>query len=88
MQNPVYKSFPPFHPDIWREWELVDLPYAIVPCVQLAEQAGIAVPLHRAFAEILGVLLGVDPWQCGPSLADMDLAGSPQAVKKRMLGRH
>jgi hypothetical protein len=55
----------PFQPDIWREWELVDLPYAILPCVQLADQAGIAVPLHRAFAEILGVLLGVDPWKCG-----------------------
>ena len=86
MQNPVYKSFPPFQPDIWREWELVDLPYAIVPCVQLAEQAGIAVPLHRAFAEILGVLLGVDAWNCGPSLADMDLAGTPEAVKKKALG--
>ena len=86
MQNPVYKSFPPFQPDIWREWEAVDLPYAIVPCVQLADQAGIAVPLHRAFAEILGVLLGVDPWQCGPSLADMDLEGTPEAVTKRMLG--
>jgi len=57
-----------------------------VPCVQLAEQAGLAVPLHRAFAEVLGVLLGVDPWQYGPSLADMDLAGSPEAVKKRVLG--
>jgi len=86
LQNPVYKSFPPFQPDIWREWELVDLPYAIVPCVQLGEQAGIATPLHRAFAEILGVLLGVDPWKCGPSLADMDLEGSPQAVRKRVLG--
>lgn len=86
MQNPVYKSFPPFQPDIWREWELVDLPYAIVPCVQLAEQAGIAVPLHRAFAEILGVLLGVDAWKCGPSLADMDLEGTPEAVKKKALG--
>jgi hypothetical protein len=86
MQNPVYKSFPAFHPDIWREWESVDLPYAIVPCVQLADQAGIAVPLHRAFAEILGVLLGVDPWRCGPSLADMDLEGSPQSVQKRVLG--
>jgi len=86
MQNPTYKSFPPFHADIWREWESVDLPYAIVPCVQLAEQAGIAVPLHRAFAEILGVLLGVDPWRCGPSLADMDLEGTPEAVKKRVLG--
>jgi opine dehydrogenase len=86
MQNPVYKSFPAFHPDIWREWEAVDLPYAIVPCVALADQAKIAVPLHRAFAEILGVLLGVNPWKCGPSLADMDLEGSPEAVKRRVLG--
>jgi hypothetical protein len=87
MQNPVYKSFPAFQPDIWRAWSSDDLRYAVVPCVQLADQAGIAVPLHRAFAEILGVLLGVKPWQCGPSLADMDLAGSPEAVKKRVLGR-
>ena len=86
MQNPVYKSFPAFQPDIWRTWASDDLPYAIVPCVQLADQAGVAVPLHRAFAEILGVLLAVDPWKCGPSLADMDLEGTPQAVKRRMLG--
>jgi opine dehydrogenase len=87
MQNPVYKSFPPFQPDIWREWEAVDLPYAIVPCVQLAEQAGVMVPLHRAFAEILGVLLGVEPWNCGPSLRDMELDGTPETVMKRVLGR-
>jgi len=86
MQNPVYKSFPPFQPDIWRAWSSDDLRYAVVPCVQLAEQARIAVPLHRAVAEILGVLLGVDPWTCGPSLAAMDLAGTPEAVKKRALG--
>jgi opine dehydrogenase len=86
MQNPVYKSFPPFQPDIWRSWASDDLPYAIVPCVQLADQAGVPVPLHRGFAEILGVLLGLDPWKCGPSLEDMDLEGTPQAVKKRVLG--
>ena len=86
MQNPVYKSFPPFQPDIWRSWASDDLPYAIVPCVQLADQAGIAVPLHRGFAEILGVLLGVDAWHCGPSLADMDLAGTLETVKKQVLG--
>ncbi len=86
MQNPVYKSFPAFQPDVWRTWATDDLPYAIVPCVQLAEQAGIAVPLHRAFAEILGVLLGVDAWSHGPSLKDMDLDGNPEAVKKRVLG--
>jgi opine dehydrogenase len=85
MQNPVYKSFPPFQPDIWRAWASDDLPYAIVPCVQLAEQAGIAVPLHRGLAEILGVLLRVDTWNCGPSLADMDLEGAPEAVRKRAL---
>ena len=39
MQNPVYKSFPAFQPDIWREWEAVDLPYAIVPCVQFASHS-------------------------------------------------
>jgi opine dehydrogenase len=86
MQNPVYKSFPAFQPDIWRTWSSDDLRYAVVPCVQLADQAGIPVPLHRAFAEILGVLLGVDAWKCGPSLSDMDLAGTPEAVKKRVLG--
>lgn len=31
-------------------------------------------------------VLGVDPWQCGPSLADMDLEGPPEAVKRRVLG--
>jgi opine dehydrogenase len=86
MQNPVYKSFPAFQPDIWRSWTSDDLPYAIVPCVKLADQAGIAVPLHRAFAEVFGVLLGVDPWKCGPSLDDMDLNGKPEIVRKRMLG--
>jgi opine dehydrogenase len=86
MQNPVYKSFPPFQPDIWRVWASDDLRYAVVPCVQLAEQAGVAVPLHRGFAEILGVLLGVDAWKCGPSLVDMDLEGKPDAVRKRVLG--
>lgn len=85
MQNPVYKSFPPFQPDVWRTWVADDLSYAIVPCVQLAEQAGIAVPLHRAFAQVFGVLLGVDPWRCGPSLADMDLQGPPEVVRKRVL---
>jgi opine dehydrogenase len=87
MQNPVYKSLPAFQPDIWRTWAADDLRYAVVPCVHLGEQAGIAAPLHRAFAQILGVLLQVDPWTWAPSLADMDLAGSPAAVTQRMFGR-
>ena len=85
MQNPVYKSFPPFHPDIWREWESVDLPYAIVPCVQLAEQAGIAVPLHPRFSYILCVLLFLNPLHFGPSLEYIYLHGPPDTLNKRVL---
>jgi hypothetical protein len=51
-----------------------------------ANRASIAVPLHRAFAKIVGVLLGVDPWKVRPSLPDMDLDGTPVAAHKRMLG--
>lgn len=86
MQNPVYRSFPDFAPDIWREWEMDDVPYAIVPLVQLADQAGIEVPLHRACTEILGVLLKIDPWRSGPALADMGLQGTPAEVMRRMRG--
>jgi opine dehydrogenase len=86
MQNDVYRSFPDFPPDIWREWEMDDVPYAIVPLVMLAEQAGIEVPLHRACVEILGVLLEIDAWKSGPTLADMGLEGTPDEVMKRMRG--
>jgi opine dehydrogenase len=84
MQNDFYKSLPDFPSDIWREWEMDDVPYAIVPLVFLAEQAGISVPLHRACAEVLGVLLKIDPWKAGPSLADMDLQGTPAEVMQRV----
>jgi len=86
MQNPVYRSFPDFPADIWREWAMDDVPYAIVPLVLLAEQAGIEAPLHRACAEILGVLLKIDPWKSGPTLAAMGLAGTPAEVMKRANG--
>jgi len=84
MQNDFYKSLPDFPSDIWREWEMDDVPYAIVPLVFLAEQARIDVPLHRACAEVLGVLLKIDPWKSGPTLADMDLEGTPAEVMRRV----
>lgn len=86
MKCDVYASLPDFPPEIWRDWELDDVPYAIVPLVLLAEQAGLKAPLHRACAEILGTLLRVDPWTLGPTLADMDLEGSPENVRQRALG--
>jgi opine dehydrogenase len=78
-----YQSIPAGAPATWRGWEAVDVPYAIVPLVLLAEQAGIAAPLHRSLAQILGTLLAIDPWQSGPSLAAMDLAGSPEEIARR-----
>jgi opine dehydrogenase len=78
-----YQSIPAGAPTTWRGWECVDVPYAIVPLVLLAEQAGVGAPLHRALAEILGNVLGIDPWACGPSLDAMRLAGSPAEVARR-----
>ncbi|MGZ8198685.1 MAG: NAD/NADP octopine/nopaline dehydrogenase family protein [Burkholderiales bacterium] len=86
MQNDVYKSFPDFPPTIWREWAGDDVPYAVVPLVLLAEQAGLKAPLHRACADILGTLLGTDPWNSGPTLADLDLQGTRESVMRRVRG--
>jgi opine dehydrogenase len=82
-----YQGLGSYPSTIWRDWESIDVPYAIVPLVWLAEQAGLKAPLHRAMAEILGTLLGMDPWNAGPTLADMDLVGSPAAVMQRVRGK-
>lgn len=81
-----YQSIPPGSPTVWREWESVDVPYAIVPLVLLGEQAGVGAPLHRALAEILGTALEIDPWAAAPSLKAMDLVGSPDEVVRRCMG--
>lgn len=78
-----YQSIPAGAPNTWRGWESVDVPYAIVPLVRLAEQAGVPAPIHRALAEILGTVLGMDPWAVSPPLEAMGLSGSPTQVTKR-----
>jgi opine dehydrogenase len=78
-----YQSVRPGAPTTWRGWAAVDVPYAIVPLVLLAEQAGIGAPLHRSLAEILGNVLGIDPWTCGPSLDAMNLVGPAAQVARR-----
>ncbi|WP_431285630.1 NAD/NADP octopine/nopaline dehydrogenase family protein [Humitalea sp. 24SJ18S-53] len=60
---------------IWRRWLSVDVPYAIVPTVRLAEAAGVGAPVLRSIAEIFGVLLGFDPWKTGLTLEQLGLAG-------------
>jgi hypothetical protein len=33
---------------------------------------------------VLGVLSKIDPWNSGPTLADMDLQGTPAEVMRRV----
>ena len=81
----AYQSFGAHPSSIWREWQAVDVPYAIVPLVRLAEQVGIGAPLHRAVAEIFGTLLGIEPWSSRPTLEDMALEGAALTVARRFL---
>jgi len=82
-QCKAYQSLGDFSATVWRDWESIDVPYALVPLVRLAEQAGLAAPLHRAVAEILGTLLGMDPWTAGPTLSAMGLEGKPADIARR-----
>lgn len=70
-------------PRIWRGWLVEDVPFGMSPLVLLGEQAGVPVRLHRAMGEILGTILGIDPW-AGPSLAGLQLEGKPEDVTARM----
>ena len=81
----VYQNFGFFPPTSWSSWEEIDVPYAIVPLVRLAEKAGLQAPLHRALAEIFGALLRMDPWAASPALEDMSLGGSRDEVVARLV---
>lgn len=81
-----YQSVGEMPSTVWKTWMSIDVPYAIVPLVRLGEQAGVRTPLHRGIAEILGSLLGMDPWEKGLKLADMELDGTPKQVVQRMSG--
>jgi opine dehydrogenase len=70
---------------VWRRWLSVDVPFAVVPCVRLAEAAGVPAPLHRAVADVFGALLGIDPWKQGLTLERLGLAGlAPEALARRL----
>ena len=81
-ESPVYNNSSGLPADIWRSWMADDVPLAHVPFVQLAESAGVRVPLHRGFVDIVDVLLGSDSWQDGLTLERLGLAGlSPEQVR-------
>ncbi len=82
----VMQGYGWFDPLCWRNWEEIDVPYAVVPLVWLAEKAGVAAPVHRGLAEIFGVLLGTDPWRMGPSMQDFQMTGTRDEIIARFAG--
>lgn len=71
---PFYRDLPPLPADVWRAWMRIDLPLAQVPFVRLAEQLGVAVPLHRGFVDLMSAMIGLDAWACGLDLETLGLA--------------
>jgi opine dehydrogenase len=67
-----------------------DLVYSYVPMARLADVAGVELGATKAMIEIMGVMLGVDYWDMGASLADLGLAGLNLAQIKQfvMTGDH
>jgi opine dehydrogenase len=82
---PYYRALSPYPADVWRRWLAADIPHAYVPFVQLAECAGVAVPLHRAAVDIAGALLGRDFWGDGSTLERLGLAGADVGEISRYL---
>ena len=81
-QSPVYKNSGALPPRIWQSWMADDVPLAHVPFVLLAEAAGVPVPLHRGFVDIVDALLGSNSWQDGLTLERLGLAGmSPEQIR-------
>lgn len=52
-----------------------DIPFGLVPWIQLGERAGVQTPLLRALLAIGGVIIEQDPWQPGRTLASLGIAG-------------
>jgi opine dehydrogenase len=56
-----------------------DLIYSYVPMVRLGEAVGVELSATRAMLEVMGVMLNVDYWGMGATLADMGLDGKNRA---------
>lgn len=69
------KARPAYPVHEWAKWTKWDMPMALVPFVQLAELAGLSVPIHRGFVDIFGAVLGRDFWKIGFTLERLGLGG-------------
>jgi opine dehydrogenase len=81
--TPYYQALAPYPAAVWRNWLAADVPHAHVPFVEIAERAGIAVPLHRAAVEMAGALLGRNFWRDGVTLERLGLGAAGVEEIKR-----
>lgn len=69
------KARPAYPVHEWEKWTKWDMPMALVPFVQLAELAGLSVPIHKGLVNIFGAVLGMDFWKTGFTLERLNLGG-------------
>ncbi|MGH2352427.1 MAG: NAD/NADP octopine/nopaline dehydrogenase family protein [Chloroflexota bacterium] len=66
-------------------WLSEDVPYGLRTWAELGEQMGVPAPVMRALVALGDVVLGVDSWQTGRSLADLGIAGMARDSLERYL---
>jgi hypothetical protein len=70
---PFYAALGPLPARAPEGWAGVDLPFALVPLIRLAEARRVAVPVHRGVIAVLSAAFGLDPWPNAPTLDDLML---------------
>jgi opine dehydrogenase len=58
---------------ICSKWLSTDIPFLLVPFAQLADLAGVSVPVHRGLIEIAGALSKENFWETGFTLEKLGL---------------
>lgn len=61
-------ALPAFAP---AQWARIDLPFALIPLIRMAQARGIPVPMHQAAVTVLSVALNLDPWAHALTLSDI-----------------
>jgi opine dehydrogenase len=73
MNAKLYRERASDPANIWVKWLSLDVPFAHVPFVSLAELANVPVPIYRAVIEIFGAVVNTDFWKTGLTLDKLGL---------------
>jgi opine dehydrogenase len=64
-----------------------DIPFGLVPWIELGERAGVETPLLRALLALGGCIIEQDPWQRGRTLASLGIDTMDREELRRFLQR-